>query len=265
MSNQLSENKPILPFFLLTFALTLPGYILLYLTANGSILTPDMTMVFIPVITLAPVSAALILTARNEGRAAVKKLLWRTFDYKRITRKSWIATTLLFPLAIFLVALAVAKLLGFTTNPAQAPLILFPIVFIGLFGGAWGENIAWMGYAFDTMENRWNALKAAIILGLILTLWHIPIYMYATDDPVFLPSMILFPLTLRILAVWIFNNTGKSVFAATVFHTLFNVGYILLEANLATVTAVSVVAAIAVAYFWGPKTMANFRGNSNQT
>jgi hypothetical protein len=122
-----------------------------------------------------------------------------------------------------------------------------------------------MGYAFDTMENRWNALKAAIILGLILTLWHIPIYMYATDDPVFLPSMILFPLTLRILAVWIFNNTGKSVLAATLFHTMFNTGYILLEANLAAVTAVSLIAAIAVAYLWTPKTMASFRANPLQT
>ena len=224
-----------------------------------------MTNLFIPIITLAPVSAALIITAKNQGKAAVKQLLWRTFDLKRITKKSWFATTLLFPVAIFLIALAVANLLGLKTNPAQAPLIAFPIVFGLLSLGAWAENIAWMGYAFDTMENRWNALKAATILGLILTLWHIPIYMYATDDPVFLPSMILFPLTLRILAVWIFNNTGKSVLAATLFHTMFNVGFVVLEANLAVVTAATVIAALAVAYIWGPKTMASFRANSDRS
>jgi hypothetical protein len=127
VNNQPNKNKPLLPFFLLTFILTLPGYILLFLTAKDYILTPDMTVVFIPVITLAPVSAALIFTARNEGMAAVKQLLWRTFDYKRTTRRPWLATTLLFPVAMFLIALVVAKFLGLTTNPAQAPLIAFPI------------------------------------------------------------------------------------------------------------------------------------------
>jgi membrane protease YdiL (CAAX protease family) len=259
-----ATNRPLVPFFLLTFILTVPGYVLMYLTNKGFIFSPDMTTLFIPIITLAPVSAALIITAKNQGKAAVKQLLWRTFDYKRITRKSWLLPTLLLPVGIFLLALVVARWLGLDLNPAQMPLVAIPIAFVVFFFGAWGENIAWMGYAYDPMEDRWNALKAATILGMIVTVWHVPIYMFATDDPVFFSSMILFPLALRILVVWIFNNTGKSVLAATLFHAMFNVGFVSFEANLALVTAVSIIAALAVAYLWTPKTLANFRASRIQ-
>lgn len=101
----------------------------------------------------------------------------------------------------------------------------------------------------------------AYILGAIITLWHVPLYFYGTDDPLFFRKQIMFPLALRILIVWIFNNTGKSIFATIIFHAMFNTGYMLLEANHAFVTAVSLIIALVVVYLWTPKTMAHFRAN----
>ena len=89
MAIDTDENRPLLPFFLLTFILTLPGYALIYLCATGSILSPEMAQSFVPLAALAPVAAALILIARKHGKAGVKALLLPAFDFKRITNKLW--------------------------------------------------------------------------------------------------------------------------------------------------------------------------------
>jgi hypothetical protein len=62
-----------------------------------------------------------------------------------------------------------------------------------------------MGYAYEPMQDKWNAFKAALLLGLILALWHVPFYYFIITDPVMLIAQLLFPFLLRILLVWIFN------------------------------------------------------------
>lgn len=48
-------------------------------------------------------------------------------------------------------------------------LALFLIFFIG----ALGEELGWSGYALDPMQQRWGALAASVILGLVWATWHI--------------------------------------------------------------------------------------------
>jgi uncharacterized protein len=70
---------------------------------------------------------------------------------------------------------------------------------------------------------------------------------------------------LRILIVWLYNNTGKSVFAAIVFHATSNLSlaafpmdydYASVQFTLGTITAT---AAVIVSFLWGSKTLARFR------
>ena len=35
-----------------------------------------------------------------------------------------------------------------------------------------------MGYAFEPMRDKWNAFKAALLLGVIWALWHVPLYYF---------------------------------------------------------------------------------------
>jgi hypothetical protein len=79
-------------------------------------------------------------------------------------------------------------------------------------------------------------------------------------------AQVLILLGLRFLLVWIFNNTGKSVFAAILFHTVYNATNGVLP-NYQVNTPLGVVitssfvliAAIVVTILWGPKTLALFR------
>ncbi len=76
------ESKSLISFFVLATIFALPSYILVGLTSNGFILSPELAFSFVPLATLSPLLAALILTFREGGWAEVKALLWRTFASK---------------------------------------------------------------------------------------------------------------------------------------------------------------------------------------
>ena len=81
-----SKRSPVL-FFTLVYALSIPFWVL-------NIIFPiKLPLDNLPVTdiaaTFAPTIAALILVYREEKLFGVRKLLRRTFDYKRITRKIW--------------------------------------------------------------------------------------------------------------------------------------------------------------------------------
>ena len=68
----------------------------------------------------------------------------------------------------------------------------------------------------------------------------------------------------RILIVWIYNNTGRSVFAAIVFQATANVSQFSFPNHgshydpLATVLILAFTAAMVV-FLWGPQTLARYR------
>jgi uncharacterized protein len=69
---------------------------------------------------------------------------------------------------------------------------------------------------------------------------------------------------LRILIVWLYNNTGKSVFAAILFHAMANVGKTVFPGGVSyydPVIGYSIIAimAVIVTVLWGPKTLARYR------
>jgi hypothetical protein len=66
---------------------------------------------------------------------------------------------------------------------------------------------------------------------------------------------------LRVLIVWLYNNTGKSIFAAALFHATTNVSGITFAGYYhpgITGSIVALAAAI-VTVLWGPRTLARYR------
>lgn len=251
MSVQQPPPNNLIAFFALALLLALPSYVLVGLTDRGIILSPELAFSFVPLATFAPLVAALILTFRNGGWALTKSLLWRTFDFKRTSNKLWLVAALSIPPIIVGLAWGIASVLGLEVLPAQAPLIVAPLMFCIFFVGAASEQLGWMGYAYEPMESKWGTLKAALVLGLAVGVFHIPLYYFLIDDPVILAVQLLFPVSLRFLVVWTYNNAGKSIFAATIFHTAYNTSYSVLEVNIVVATTLSILAALGVAFFGG--------------
>jgi len=68
------------------------------------------------------------------------------------------------------------------------------------------------------MQDRWNALETGILLGLVWAVWHWLPLMQAHRSPAWIAWWSLYTVALRVLIVWLYNNTGRSVFAAILYH-----------------------------------------------
>jgi len=212
-----------LKFFLLVFALSIPFWL-----AGG--ITDRQLMPGLPVSALmafCPLVAGLILTRRESGRAGMAELLRRSVDFQRIRAKRWY-----FPILLLMagVNLAVYGLMRWMDMPLPAPRILVPaafLMFVAFLVGALGEELGWSGYITDPMQQRWNALQTGLLLGLVAVLWHLVPLFLMNRSPTWIAWWCLYAVAARVLIVWLYNNTGKSVFAVALFHATLNLSWML--------------------------------------
>jgi hypothetical protein len=69
---------------------------------------------------------------------------------------------------------------------------------------------------------------------------------------------------IRTLIVWLYNNTGKSVFATILIHAVYNVCTIMITSLYTSlgrlITSIFIfITAVIVAFLWVPETLAQFR------
>ena len=261
-----ATKKSPIAFFVLTFLFSLPFYILNALAYMNVVFEPEMGALYVSLFTLAPITSASILTFRKSGRAGVKKLLGRIFDFRRIARGRWYIPILVLGPLIFLLSLGVMVLSGAPIPASLIPAEALPAVFLFFFILAAGEEVGWMGYAFEPMQLQGGALGASLVLGMLWAVWHVPFFVFMMPDPVILIAQVLTLVGTRVLAAWIFNNTGKSVFAAILFHASDNTALVTLPEVQAIspwgavmTSSLVVVAAVVVTLLWGPGTLARFR------
>ncbi len=245
-------------FFVLTFVLSVPPYIL------AALVPQDMVMLTGLIIDLAPITAALILAYLENGLGGAKRLLSRSLDTKRITNKAWLIPILCFWPILFSLALGLTIAMGEATPDPLFPVVAAPILFVLFFVFALFEEVGWMGYAFEPMENRWNALRASLLLGVIWAIWHLPLYILAGLDPLWIVGQLISLIAIRTLIVFAFNNTGKSVFATILFHAMYNLCTLLVTSFYTStghlITSILIViTALAVVLLWDPDTLTLFR------
>lgn len=214
---------------------------------------------------LCPITAASILVYREKGLDGVKQLLKRSFDYKRIKGKIWyLPIFFLMPILIVL-EYGLMKLMGVSIPNFQFPVLIVPVFFVGFFIGAIGEEMGWTGYAIDPLQDRWGALWASIILGIVWAVWHLVPYIQTHNTPIWVVGQEIHTVVLRVLIVWLYNNTGKSVFAAIAFHAMANVSELVLFPIYGSyydpviASFVMAVTAVIVTFLWGSKTLARYR------
>jgi uncharacterized protein len=258
-----SADKSHLPkFFLLVFVLSIPFWLVDVLTQ-----LPKGIPINLPASSLMafnPGIAALILTYRYKKSAGIKDLVKTVFDHKRIKRKRWYVPTILLMPAMLFLSYCVMYLVGLPLPQPNIPLLFVLILFPLFFISALGEEVGWLGYAIDPMQDRCGALKASIILGTVWGLWHFWGYIELNNGLEWAIWQFLGSIPLRILIVWIYNNTGKSILAGILFHAMINVSefsfpnfgshYDPFISGIIFASAAAIVVLI-----WGPRTLARYR------
>jgi membrane protease YdiL (CAAX protease family) len=88
-----------------------------------------------------------------------------------------------------------------------------------------GEELAWRGFALPRLQSKYNALTSSIILGVIWTLFHLPLFFTLTGSSQVDRSYISFlisTISLTVLYTWMYNHTRGSVLLAYLLHASAN-------------------------------------------
>jgi len=173
--------------------------------------------------TFGPLVAALILTAINNGKKGVKSLFKKAWDWK--FKKIWILYIFLIAIFLPLVSLLIKSLIESRGIKIGASLQMIPLIaVIILFTGGPLEEFGWRGYALPILQRKYNALISSLILGVIWSIWHIPLHFINSSVQYHIPIYEFAAVTIvaSILYTWIYNGTGGSLSAVILFHWMGN-------------------------------------------
>jgi len=208
-----------------------------------------------------PAAAAMLLIARKDGRAGVVGLLRRCFDLSRLRgRWGWLALGFALPPALLALSYLFMRLSGAPLPTPVLALSAVPLMFGAFLLAALGEELGWFGYAYGAMEIRLGALNSALALGVFWAGWHIIPYFQTGRAAEWVAWHLLATVALRVVAVWLFVNSGRSIFAAACFHAMCNVGYYSFPNGgshyaAAYFAPIIIAVAVCVALIWGPRTL----------
>lgn len=170
---------------------------------------------------------------------------------------------------IYLATYAAMRLVGLPLPPPRFPILAEVAMAHAFFVAALGEELGWCGYAIGPMQARWGALRGCLLLGAVWTVFHYVPLLQAERSLAWIAWWALGSVSLRVLITWIYNNTGRSVFATALFHATGNLtqigpflsfgpGGYPYDAQRISGTLLAVTAAL-VTIGWGPATLTRSR------
>jgi uncharacterized protein len=264
------KDKTIVQYFGLVLLISIPFWVLGYF-ANDITKNLPIRLPISALMAVCPLIAAVILTYQNSNTksksTSITVLLQQVMDYKKIQDQKWYWVILFLIPIITVISYALVQL---TSTPNQLiptqpisliGIILFTILF---FVGAIGEEIGWSGYIINPLQQEYGALKASIILGSYWAIWHIIPYNQAGQSVSWIFWQCTGTVFLRIIMVWIFNNTGKSVLGMIVFHTMINISPYLIpdygsRYNPFIFTVLLIIISLWIITYWNSPTLTKYK------
>jgi membrane protease YdiL (CAAX protease family) len=190
------------------------------------------------------ISFAMIKTSKNEE--VKKDHINRLINPRLIRLKMLPAFILIMPLSVLasiLISLLFGESIsqfqlteGFSFSSGFVPVLLLLLL------AATFEELGWRGYAFDSLQSRYNYLTASIIFSLLWSLWHFPLifvkdsYQYEIihQNIWFGVNFFVSIIPMGVIISWICLKNRKSVIAAVIFHFIINISQELLEISQTT-------------------------------
>ena len=213
------NNYPATSYFVLTFLIS---WTCAFAVAAPALLRqeplPRLTgILMFPAMLLGPSIASLALTTIVDGEPGLRDLLVRLTRWRIPAR--WYAVLAL-PSALVLFVLSALRAF---VSPAYTPNHFWLGVFFGIPAGIL-EEIGWMGFAFPKLT-QWRAqFSSAIVLGLLWSLWHLPVINFlgaaTPHGRYWFPFFLAFAAAMtamRVLIAWVYTNT-HSVLLAQLLH-----------------------------------------------
>jgi CAAX protease family protein len=228
-------RHPVGAFLLIAYAISWTIFLPVVLQGRGLLALPvDLSegFAFNTVTSLASILGlalpAFLVTAATSGEAGVRNLLRRCLRWR--VGVGW------YLIALF--GLLVATLLVASVFLGLAPLgalvekwpllftlflpeVLLPFVFIQIF-----EETAWTGFMQHTLQERRGPLVASILVAPAFILMHLPLLLLDAGIGlallIIMGAGVILAVFFRIVIMWLYNSTGRSVLIVALFHSAYN-------------------------------------------
>ena len=195
-------------YFVLAYLLSWALWPLVILNPTSSPLVP-----FGPLI--AAVIVALLAGGRHELWALLRQLgRWRVHPI-------WYVIALLGPFVLAGLTAALAIAAGapvrgtgdYANWRAITFFFLSTVIILGLF-----EEVGWRGFALPRLQLRLNAIWAALVLGVLWALWHLPELISDPTGQRPPVQFLLWALALSVIFSWLYNSTNGSLPIVIICH-----------------------------------------------
>lgn len=230
----LIRSRPLMTFFVLTNVLSWLGWLPYILSLNGlrvwdysfpEYLGTSQFAGVIPGAFLGPIGSALLVTAVADGRSGLRSWAGRLWRWR--VRWHWYAITLLgVPAAMLLTGLAFSG--GTISAPSLTAIGLYvPLLLVQMLTTGLAEEPGWRDFALPRLQHRFGALRAAMILGPLWALWHLPLFLtewggWPDANWIRPVAFIIFCLAFNVVMSWVFNRTGQSLPLSMLMHVSVN-------------------------------------------
>jgi membrane protease YdiL (CAAX protease family) len=234
-------RHPVSAFLVMAFVIGWSGMLPLLLSESGPFGVLPFALPWQPFAAILSIFGlalpAFLVTAATDGKDGVRDLLRRCLSWRVGVR--WYLFALLGLLVVTL--LGAVPFLGATPLEALAqnwsllftvflPGVLVPFALVNLW-----EELGWTGFMQHTLQERHGPLLASAIAAPFFALIHMPGFFAAgfiNEEPTPLsefPAVLLqvgvlavFAVFIRVLIMWLYNASGRSVLIVALFHSAFN-------------------------------------------
>jgi membrane protease YdiL (CAAX protease family) len=232
----LLARHPLVSYFLIAFTfswlLFLPGPLTYFGVLN---LNPSALGMLAIAGLLGPILSGFIMTALIEGREGVGDLLRRVVLW-RVGIQWYLFALLGLPMVMLLGTLVRPGALGAFDLSAQPFTLVYLVAFVSMvaIGGPLFEEPGWTGFAQPRLQRLHGPLVGGLILGSLWALWHLPGFLIPSQKLTDIPprgtvlDFVVFSvalISLRLVIMWVVNNTRGSVFMAILTHASWNTFY----------------------------------------
>ncbi len=228
-------RNPLVWFFVLACAISWISFVPIILVEWKIIEIADSSLyaAIFSVHTFGPALAAYFVLRLTEGKSGWTKIRERVRKV-RFGWRQYLFIMILVPAfmlaGILLMPGSITSFQGLPQHFLVRYLFLFVLIFFG--GGPLGEELGWRGFAYPRMQTRYGPLKAALLLGIVWTFWHLAdfftssqkggpgtgLFAFTHQLPVFLVQVV----ALSVIFAWVYNVTKGSLFAAILLHASYD-------------------------------------------
>jgi len=163
-------------YLIITFSITwISWWLLAGLTQFGTTIYGDtLFMILFMVGGLGPTVAPFITNGIIEGKEGLKQFNKVAFKWRLPVYWYFLAITILFVPRFAAIGIGSLFDLQFSVS-YQSWLQFFPTFLLMIIGGGL-EEFGWRGLALPELLKKFDTFKSTIILGLIWSLWHLPLF-----------------------------------------------------------------------------------------